>query len=188
LQAGFSAEHFAIKPNFVSPDLGMAEGTGGYAVFVGRLSTEKGIDTLLTAWAQNLSLPPLKIVGDGPMAQVVRAAAEADPRITWMGARPAAETQEIIGDAALLVFPSVWYEGLPKTIIEAFSRGTPVVASQLGAMTELIDHDRTGLLFEAGNAFDLAAMVLRLTNNQRCDRTGISRLRIKWSLPQMRRT
>ena len=166
LQAGFSAERFAVKPNFVSPELGMAEGTGGYAVFVGRLSTEKGIDTLLTAWAQNPALLPLKIVGDGPMAEVVRAAAETDPRITWMGGRPAAETQQIIGDAALLVFPSVWYEGLPKTIIEAFSRGTPVVASQLGAMTELIDDDRTGLLFEAGNSFELAAMVLRLTNNR----------------------
>jgi glycosyltransferase involved in cell wall biosynthesis len=165
VQAGLPAERIAVKPNFVDPDLGFAEGDGGYAVFVGRLSTEKGIDTLLNAWKQNPALPLLKIVGDGPLADVVRAASAEHDHITWLGSRSPVETQQIMGNATMLVFPSIWYEGLPKTIVEAFSRGTPVVASRLGVMEELIDHDRTGVLFEPGNSAALTDAVSKLARD-----------------------
>ena len=165
VQAGLPAERIAVKPNFVEPDLGFAHGAGEYVVFVGRLSVEKGIDTLVNAWAQNPTLPPLRIVGDGPLADVVRAASEKHDHIDWLGSRSPVETQQLIGDAMLLIFPSIWYEGLPKTIVEAFSRGTPIVASRLGVMEELIDDDRTGLLFKPGNSAALADAVKKLASD-----------------------
>ncbi len=156
IEAGFPANRLAVKPNFVAPDPGPGDGACGYALFVGRLSQEKGVETLLSAWTSRPELPPLKIVGDGPLADRVRDAAAVSPHIDWLGARSCKDVQQLMGNAAFLVFPSIWYEGLPKTIIEAFSRGTPVVASRLGSMSELVEHNRTGLLFEAGN---VAAMV-----------------------------
>ena len=162
IEGGFAAEKIAVKPNFVRSDPGMGTGDGGYGVFVGRLSPEKGLDTLLAAWsllAADANAPPLKIVGDGPLAPAVAAAAAQNPRIQWLGARPLAETQSIIGQAKLLVMPSVWYETFGRTIIEAFAGGVPVIASNLGAMAELVADGRTGLCFEPGNAVDLAVKV-----------------------------
>ncbi len=162
IQGGFPAEKIAVKPNFVRSDQGVGTGDGGYAVFVGRLSPEKGLDTLLAAWsllAADADAPPLKIVGDGPLAPAIEAAAARNPRVEWLGARPLAETLAIIGQAKLLVMPSVWYETFGRTIIEAFSAGIPVIASNLGAMAELVADGRTGLVFEPGNAGDLAAKV-----------------------------
>src|SRR5207248_11750079 len=116
-----------------------------------------GIDTLLAAWPR-LSRPVrLKIVGDGPMAEQVKAAAAANPNVEYLGRRPLSELLDVIGGAACLVMPSVWYETFGRTIIEAYAKGTPVLASRLGAMAELVDDGRTGLLFEPGNAGDLAA-------------------------------
>ena len=162
VEGGLPPDRIAVKPNCVNPDPGVGGGRGGYAVFAGRLSAEKGIDTLLAAW-QRLARPvPLKIVGDGPLAEQVKAAAAANPNIEYLGRRPLAELLDVIGGAACLVMPSVWYETFGRTIIEAYAKGTPVVASRLGAMAELVDEGRTGLLFEAGNAADLAAAVDRL--------------------------
>ena len=69
---------------------------------------------------------------------------------------------DLMGRAACLVFPSIWYDGMPRTIVESYAKGTPVVASRLGSMTELIEPERTGFLFEAGSADDLAARVRQL--------------------------
>jgi glycosyltransferase involved in cell wall biosynthesis len=162
IQGGFPAEKIVVKPNFVQADPGTGTGNGGYAVFVGRLSPEKGLETLLAAWsllaADSVGLP-LKIVGDGPLAPAARAAAARNPRIEWLGARPLAETLQVIGRASFLVMPSVWYETFGRTIIEAFAAGVPVIASNLGAMAELVADGRTGLHFEPGDATDLAAKV-----------------------------
>jgi glycosyltransferase involved in cell wall biosynthesis len=162
IEGGLPAERIVVKPNFIDPDPGPGSGRGGYAIFVGRLSPEKGIDTLLGAWAHDDTLPPLKVVGDGPQAEVVRAAAERDRRIDWLGRRSAAEVLALVGEAACLVMPSVWYETFGRTIIEAFARGTPAVASRIGALAELVEAGRTGLLFSPGDAADLAARVRQL--------------------------
>jgi glycosyltransferase involved in cell wall biosynthesis len=156
------AERIVVKPNFVHPDPEPGAGRGGYAVFIGRLSQEKGIDTLLAAWSQPDIGLPLKIIGDGPLAEKVKAAAESNPAIQWLGRRPLDEALSIIGDATLLVMPSVWYETFGRTIIEAFAKGTPVIASKLGAMAELVDDGRTGLHFEPGNAADLATKIRQM--------------------------
>ena len=173
LQAGMAADRIAVKPNFVAPDPGPGTGRGGYVVFVGRLSPEKGLDVLLGAWARMGRPVRLRVVGDGPLADVVRAACSRDPRIEWQGWRPAEEVLSIVGEAACLVMPSTWYETFGRTIIEAFARGTPVVASRLGAMAELVDDGRTGRLFTPGDAADLAAKVQRLL----ADPAGLGRMR-----------
>ncbi len=157
IEGGLPAEKLVIKPNFVYPDPGPGTGDGGYALFVGRLSQEKGIRTMLAAWQQLDEPVPLKIVGDGPLAATVEAFAERHPAVSWLGRQPQEAVYELMGQATCLVFPSVWYEGLPRTIVESFARGTPVVASNLGAMSSLIEHGRTGLHFEPGNPQELAA-------------------------------
>lgn len=165
VEAGWPADRLMVKPNFVHPDPGAGPGSGSYAVFVGRLSPEKGIETLLDAWRGLEGTVPLKIVGDGPLADRVQAAAAGDHSIQWLGRRPTAEVLSIVGDASLLVMPSIWYETFGRTIIEAFAKGTPVVASRLGAMSELVADGRTGRLFEPGNASDLVEKVRSLVDD-----------------------
>ncbi len=173
IRGGLPENKIVVKPNFVYPDPGPEKGLGKFAIFVGRLSEEKGINTLLEAWRQLDSAVPLKIVGAGPMESIVKDAADQDGRIMWMGHLPPREVAQLVGDAAFLVFPSLWYEGMPRTIIEAFAKGTPVIASRLGAMQELVSHDQTGLLFEPGNPAALATLVGQLWP----DSTRLSRMR-----------
>ena len=159
IEGGFPEEKIMVKPNFVHPDPGMGEGSGGYALFVGRLSVEKGLDTLLAAWEQLKAPIPLKIVGDGPLADKVATAAKQLPKVEWLGLRPMAEVHTLMGEARVLIFPSKWYETFGRVAVEAFAKGTPVVASNIGAIGELIEHGRTGLHFNPGDAADLADKV-----------------------------
>jgi glycosyltransferase involved in cell wall biosynthesis len=155
IAGGLPPERVHVKPNFVSPDPGVGAGRDGHAVFVGRLAPGKGLETLVEAWIRHTPAMKLKILGDGPLADVVRNCAG----VEWLGRRPLAEVYETIGAATALVMPSVWYEGLPKTLIESFAKGTPVIASRLGALAEGVTHGRTGLHFAPGDAHDLAKQV-----------------------------
>lgn len=161
IEAGLPAERIGVKPNFVSRDTGTDDGGGGYALFVGRLSEEKGIETLLDAWQRQPAAPKLVIVGDGPLAERVRRAAALDSRIEWRGRVPSHEVGEVMGRATCVVLPSICYETFGRTIIEAYMKGTPVVASNLGAMAELVRPGETGFLAAPGDAESLAAAVRR---------------------------
>lgn len=162
VEGGLPAEKIHVKPNFLNPDPELGSGRGNYAIFVGRLVHEKGITTLIEAWRQLEGSIPLKIVGDGPMAEEVKAAAATIPGIEWLGLRPASDVFPLIADAAFLVFPSQWYEGFGLAMVEAMAVGTPVVASDLGAMQTVVEHGRTGLLFAAGDSSDLTRTVKHL--------------------------
>lgn len=159
IAAGLPADKIVVKPNFVQPDPGFRENKEDYVVFVGRLSPEKGIDVLLDAWRSEQRQIPLKIVGDGPLGDMVRAHCRANPMIQWLGAQPFERTLQLIAAARMLVFPSIWYETFGRSMIEAKAAGTPVIASDLGAMAELNTHGENGLLFEAGNAVELRTQV-----------------------------
>jgi glycosyltransferase involved in cell wall biosynthesis len=159
IQGGLPAEKIVVKPNFVDPDPGLGEGLGGYALFVGRLSPEKGIGTLLAAWERLGKKVPLKIVGDGPLALQVAEAARRLPRVEWIGQLSKTQVLALMKDARVLIFPSSWYEGFPMVFAEACAAGLPVIASQLGSMSSLITPGRTGLYFHHGNPEDLAAQV-----------------------------
>ena len=159
IEGGLPANKIVVKPNFVHPDPGIGKGQGGYALFVGRLSVEKGLDTLLAAWGQLESRLPLKIVGDGPLASQVIEATQRLPQVEWLGRRPTEEVYALMGEATMLVFPSKWYETFGRVIVEAFAKGTPVIAADIGAIAELVDPGRLGLHFSSGNPAALAAKV-----------------------------
>jgi glycosyltransferase involved in cell wall biosynthesis len=159
IQAGFPAEKILIKPNYLPADPGIGKGAGKYALFVGRLAPEKGIATLLEAWRSIGSELPLHIAGDGPLAPEVEKAASTTPGVTWLKWLPRTEILERMKNASLLVLPSTWYEGFPMIIPEAFAVGLPVIASNLGSMSAIIDHQRTGLHFEPGNTANLVEAV-----------------------------
>lgn len=162
LIGGLPADKIVVKPNFVDPDPGPRAG-GDYAIFVGRLSPEKGVDTLLAAWEIIGHRVPLKIVGDGPMADLVRDAVASNPSIEWLGRRAPDEIAELIGRAALLVQPSNCFETFGRVAVEAFAVGTPVVATGHGAMADVVGTDgRLGDTFAPGSGSDLAAKVLAL--------------------------
>jgi glycosyltransferase involved in cell wall biosynthesis len=162
IEGGLPADKIVVKPNFVHPDPGIGTGRGGYALYVGRLSVEKGLDTLLQAWKDLDGQMPLKIVGDGPLADQVKQATQTMSNVEWLGRKPSHEVHDLMGNAAVLVFPSKWYETFGRVAVEAFAKGTPVIASKIGAIAELVDHGRTGLHFQPGNPEDLAEQVKQL--------------------------
>lgn len=165
IEGGLPPEKLVVKPNFVYPDPGPTEQKEDYALFVGRLSAEKGLDVLLEAWPKLGSRLRLKVVGDGPLAGPVQEAARASEHIEWLGRLPYDAVLDRVGRAALLVIPSVWHEPFGRVAIEAYAKATPVVASNRGALAEIVEHERTGLLFHPGDADDLAAQVAWLLDH-----------------------
>jgi glycosyltransferase involved in cell wall biosynthesis len=164
VQGGVPAERIRVKPNFVDPDPGLGDGGGDFALFVGRLTEEKGILTLIKAWPDLFARRGYKlhIAGDGPLKQAVVDASAACSGIIYEGRKPPAEIYAMMGAARALIFPSQWYEGLPRTIVESYAKGTPVLASRMGSMQELVHDGQTGVLFEPGDARDLARQAERL--------------------------
>ncbi len=166
VEGGMSADRIVVKPNFVDPDPGVGTGDGGYALYVGRLSPEKGVRTLLAAWQSIGARLPLKLVGDGPLADDVLAAVAANSAIEWLGQCPAAAVAMLIRRATVLVCPSECYENFPLVVTEAFAAGTPVVAARIGALAELVTHGVTGRLFAVGDPQDLADEVAQLQRHR----------------------
>jgi glycosyltransferase involved in cell wall biosynthesis len=155
IEGGLPPGKILVKPNFTA-DPGVDAEPGDYALFVGRLSHEKGLRTLLQAWRQVGSRIRLRVIGDGPQGHLVEAAAQAGPGIDFLGRRAPADVVTAMTGARFLVFPSEWYETFGLAIIEAYAVGLPVVASELGAMSSLVKHRQTGLHFRPG---DPAALV-----------------------------
>ena len=152
IAGGLPADRLFVKPNCVMPDPGPGSRSGEFAVFVGRLSDEKGLKTLLSAWAYVPSRK-LKVVGDGPLASFAKKVAS--PNVEFLGRQPATRVLELLGAAKFLIFPSECYENFPRVIVEAFAKGLPVLGSDLGSMREIIEDGRTGMLFTPGDNHDL---------------------------------
>ena len=167
IEGGIPADKIVVKPNFVDPDPGTGNGAGGYALYVGRLSVEKGIDVLLDAWDRLNGSITLKIVGDGPLSNLVIDAVNKHSNIEWLGRRPMKEVHQLMGEAMFLVFPSKWYETFGRVAVEAFAKGTPVIAANIGAIAELVESNYNGLLFDPGNSDDLALKANLLLDNPR---------------------
>ena len=161
VSAGVPDEKIAVKPNFVHPDPGAREGTGEYALFVGRFSREKGLQTLLRAWVHLNNSISLDLVGDGPLRPALQNEAQSRGMgsIHFRGWMSPDRTLAAVKQARFLVFPSEWYEGFSLAVIEAFACGVPVVASRLGGMRRIVTDGRTGLHFRPGDPEDLAAKV-----------------------------
>ncbi len=136
ITAGIAPEKIALKPHFVECDPGVRKTPGEYALFMGRLVPEKGIQTLLTAW-QGLQNIPLKIRGEGSLDKVVKTAIETADGVITLVPRPQRENLfELIKGARFLVWPSEGYnETFGLVAIEAFACGVPVLASRIGVRT-----------------------------------------------------
>jgi glycosyltransferase involved in cell wall biosynthesis len=162
IRGGLPAEKIAVKPNFVRSDPGRGTGNGRYALFVGRLVAEKGLPTILTAWEGLPGRIPLKIVGDGPLAGCVAAASREAAGVEWLGAYSHERVLAMMKEAWVLLLPSLYYENFPVVIAEAYATGLPIVASNVGSMSQLIDHGRTGLHVRSNDPADLATKLLWL--------------------------
>lgn len=154
----------AVKPNFIKDIPAENINREDFFLFIGRLSPEKGIATLLQCFAAAPSLK-LVIAGDGPDKDMVLAHTKNVANITYLGQQLKEQVLELMKKCRALLFPSIWYEGLPLTIIEALATGTPVIASNLGAMTEMIQDGYNGFYFNPGNADELRNKVIQLAGN-----------------------
>ncbi|HVL58036.1 MAG TPA: glycosyltransferase family 4 protein [Burkholderiaceae bacterium] len=173
IEAGLPAERVAVKPNFVDFPAPPSESPRDGLLFVGRLSPEKGVDTLAQAAArlrrQDAGAATVRVAGSGPESHRL----ESQPGVALLGSLGGDAVREQMLRARALVMPSIWYENFPRTLVEAFACGLPVIASRIGALAELVDDGRTGLLFEPGNADDLAdKMRWVLAHPQRVRRMG----------------
>lgn len=165
--AGLPDARLFVKPNFLDASKIVPHFVpGNYALYLGRLSHEKGIRTLLDAFEQ-VPAVPLKIVGTGPCEEEVRARLSRNGlrHVQFVGFKSGHEKWELLRNAAFVIVPSVWYEACPNVVLEAYAAGKPVIASRIGALQEMVEHDHTGLLFASAAAAELAAAVRFLAAN-----------------------
>jgi len=164
VEIGIPNERITIKGNSVLDPPQMGTGAGKYALFVGRLGPEKGIQTILEAWRfLGSAAPELKMVGEGPLAQEISSKqATFNLNIELLGVQSKSSVMELMKNAHMLVFASRWYEGFPLVIVESLACGTPVLGSRIGGIPELIVEGFTGALFSPADAEALAQGVLRL--------------------------
>jgi glycosyltransferase involved in cell wall biosynthesis len=163
VQGGLPAHKIHVKPNFVDLPVqfsGQSETPPreNFVLFVGRLAEEKGVGLLIDAYTRDPNLPPLKLVGDGPLADVLKTqvlGANMTDRITFLGRQDKAQVLYLMHRAQLLVFPSIWYEGFPLTLAEAFACGLPAIVPNLGSMAEIVEPNITGFHFTPQSSLDL---------------------------------
>lgn len=162
IQAGLPAQKIVVKPNFAY-DHGLASGKGAHAVFIGRLDPPKGILGLVRAWSQCAEIP-LKIIGDGPLRATIASVVRQEnlSNVDLCGQLSSEDSLATLKGARFMIFPSVWYESFPRVLLESFSVGRPVIASDAGVTGELIQDGVTGHLFRSGDWQDLVAKVRRL--------------------------
>lgn len=171
VESGFDENRVVVLPN-MAPDVETPTdpAQGEYVAFAGRMSPEKGIDTLLDAAA---SLPncPVHLAGNGPTFEQMKSAAPENAKM--LGGLGGAEMERFYQGARLLVLPSRTYEMCPLVVLEAMSHGLPVITSRIGGQAELVEDGVTGLLFDPGDSRDLAAKVKRLWEDpELCQRMG----------------
>lgn len=169
IEGGIPGDRITVKPNFIpdpagdsGPDLYQKE---DYFIFIGRISREKGIETLIEAWKRYDISHKVYIFGEGPLLEQLKAETGGIENMVWMGHRSREEVFHFLKSAKALLFPSIWYEGFPMTIVEAFSFGTPVISSDIGSQAEIITDGETGLHFEVKDADDFYKKMTELTED-----------------------
>lgn len=167
IEGGLPADRIAVKPNFVDAPA-VPSGPRRGLLFVGRFSAEKGVDALVAASA---AMPPssVRVAGHGPMADALNGR----PALDVLGSLDAGGVRREMAGAVALLLPSIWYENFPRTLVEAFASGLPVIASRIGALADLVEDGVTGLLVAPGDPADLArAMTWALEHPARMAEMG----------------
>jgi glycosyltransferase involved in cell wall biosynthesis len=164
IRGGLPAERIHLKPNCMEPDPGKRSSFEDFALYAGRLSPEKGIRTLISAWSEMTEEIPLRIAGDGPLRGELEDAVKSNGirNVTFLGSLPHGELVSLMKKTRLLIFPTECYEGFPMTIVEGLACGAPILASRIGAAQELLEEDRTGFFFMPGDRESLAAQAQKI--------------------------
>jgi len=168
IEGGVQPERIEVKPNFTWR-VPKAQEVGDYFLFLGRLAPEKGVDTLMEAWS-GLSEIKLVVAGDGPSSQELRQ--KAPSSVEFLGTVNHNEVASLLAGARALLVPSIWYEGAPRSILEAYSAGVPVLASRIGALPEVVDDDVSGQLVPPGNAGAWRDAIERMSDSTLAKRLG----------------
>lgn len=164
--AGLPKEKICICGNFVSDFADTTTTKERYALYLGRLSSEKGLTTLLNA-ARSVPELPIRIAGAGPLEDDLRRVID-EPgmhHIQLVGHVAGEAKRRLIAEALCMVTPSECYENFPLSVAESLAQGTPVIASHIGGLPDLIEHDHTGLLFPAGDSKALAECLSWMNSN-----------------------
>lgn len=180
LRGGLPADRLHVKPNFVADDLpevlpeGDDDPARPFVLFVGRLSPEKGIALLLDAIRHAPDIG-LVVIGDGPCTSMVaELASDRTADVRFLGRQDPGQVASWMRRARALVMPSIWYEGCPMTVLEAFCAGTPVIAPRHGAFPGLVDDLHTGWLVEPSHWEALAAAMRRaIADNAEAHEYGV---------------
>jgi len=163
-EAGFPAHKISVSPNFLDFEpLAQPGEPGQYAVYLGRLSAEKGLMTMLEGLRQLPDLP-VKILGEGPLLDEMKAFVHTHhiDNVSFEGFIDGTLKRDILAGAMFLIFPSECYESFGYTVIESYACGTPVIASDIGGARELVPEGETGYLFTPGDPQDFKRQVLRI--------------------------
>jgi glycosyltransferase involved in cell wall biosynthesis len=163
---GWAAHQISVIPNFVYPDPGSGDGSGGFALYAGRLAAVKGLDTLLEVWSDESVPFPLKIAGEGPLLGQVAAATQSNPQIEYVGALSATDITEMMGNAAFIVVPTRGIESFGRVVAEALATGTPAIVADHGGLRETVAGHGVGLLFPPGDSAALRAQVHWLADHR----------------------
>jgi glycosyltransferase involved in cell wall biosynthesis len=161
VQAGFPADRIYVKPNFINDPGEPEETERKAALFVGRLSHEKGVRLLIEASAQYNF--PVRIAGDGPELKALLNVSHSN--VCFLGRLSRDAILKEMRHAGVVVVPSLWYEGFPMVILEAFASETPVVASSLGALSEIVEHGVNGFHVPPGSSDQLGQCIKGLLEN-----------------------
>jgi glycosyltransferase involved in cell wall biosynthesis len=157
ITAGLPREKVHVKPNFYPGNPAVISWTErkNYVVFAGRLTAEKGVVSLIRAWqAWGSAAPELRLIGDGGLRQDLEKMAAGLP-VRFLGQLGADEAQAQIAGARLLVLSSECFEGFPMVVREAFAFGTPAAVSDLGPLPYIVEHGKSGVVFQPANPLSL---------------------------------
>ena len=177
VKAGLVEANVYVKPPFyVNPPSPLSwEERESKVVFVGRLGMEKGLNILIDAWKQwGREAPQLEIIGDGPERVRLQKSVKGngiENKISFLGQLPFLEVQKRLRLARLLVLPSLCFEGFPMTIIEAFSLGVPVAASDIGPLPNIVKNGESGILLKPGHSLSLYHTIKKIWD--RSDRLSL---------------
>ncbi len=153
IEAGLPRDKVHVKPNFYpgNPAIVAWPDRKPYVVFAGRLTAEKGVINLLRAWQTwGTAAPELRLVGDGELRPELERMAAGLP-VRFLGQLPADKAQAEIANARLQILPSEWFEGFPMVVREAFAFGTPAAVSDIGPLPSIVQHGKSGVVFQPAN-------------------------------------
>ena len=172
IQGGLPGDRIFVKPNFVQDPIEHSQAVEvrkekeDYFFYAGRLSSEKGVDDLIECWNQFEIQSELHIAGDGPLNQQLRKKSEGNSKIKWLGHLERDQIYAQLSKSKGLLFPSHCYEGFPLTLIEAMAVGCPVITSDIGIQSEIIDNGMNGLHFRLGDLANLNQQIHLLRDEE----------------------